>query len=66
MMQGFFTIIGGALLGFIIDIFGRKTPLIIGQFMIAVAIGSVPLFSEVYPWFFFFRVVGVVGGTLSL
>jgi hypothetical protein len=34
--------------------------------MLAVGIGAIPMFREVYPWFFTFRTMGVVGGSLAL
>ena len=47
--------------GIAFDMLGRRVPLTIAMLVIAVGVGCFPLESEVYPWFFLFRVLLTVG-----
>ena len=52
--------------GIVLDIFGRKAPLVVGQLVVGVAIAAVPLFKTVYPSFFILRVAISLGVSISL
>ena len=53
-------------MGVIIDIYGRRGPLIVGQLMLTFSVLSIPFFHLVYPWFFMMRTIGMIGGGISL
>ena len=59
-------IIQGLLMGVIIDTLGRKIPLIFGQVEAAVAIAAIPLFKQVYPWFFICRCLISLGTVIAV
>jgi MFS family permease len=59
-------IIQGLLMGVIIDTLGRKIPLIFGQIEAAIAIAAIPLFTQVYPWFFICRCLISLGTVIAV
>ena len=66
MYSEFFVITADLIIGVIIDIFGRKSILIIGQLVSALSIGAIPLFKEVYPWYFICRVSCGLGTIIAV
>ena len=61
-----FVIISELLGGLIMDTFGRKYPLLAGQFISAIFMALVPLFHEVYPGFFICRVMIGLGTCIAV
>ena len=53
------------MIGVIIDTFGRKSILIIGQLVSAASIGAIPLFKEVYPGYLICRLSCAVGTIIA-
>jgi MFS family permease len=61
MYAELFVIVGDIISGPIIDILGRKYPVVIGFFVASIFTGLIPLFTEVYPYFFICRVMTAIG-----
>ena len=53
-------------MGILLDILGRKIPVILGQIVVGLAIAAIPLFSSVYPSFFILRVLISLGVSVGL
>ena len=66
MYSEMFVIAADLIIGVIIDIFGRKSILIIGQFVSAMSIGAIPLFKDVYPGYFICRVSCALGTIIAI
>ena len=44
-------------IGFVFDIFGRRTPMAIAYFCTAIGLLILPIFNKVYPWFLISRLL---------
>lgn len=53
-------------MGIVIDVLGRKIPIIAGTFSMGLATAAVPLFHDVYPSFFLLRVMMSLGAIITL
>ena len=53
-------------IGLIFDTFGRKLPVIISLLLTSFGIAIIPLFDEVYPWFFIARTIVVTSTVVGL
>lgn len=53
-------------IGLVFDTFGRKLPVIISLIMISFGIAIIPLFHDVYPWFFVARTLVVTSTVVGL
>ena len=53
-------------IGFVLDVLGRKIPIIIGTMGMGLATAVVPLFHDVWPSFFLLRVVMSLGAIITL
>ena len=66
MISEVFVIVLQIFMGILVDIFGRKWPLVIGFAIAGIAVGVIPLFTELYPWYLIIRILigtGIVIGT---
>ena len=61
-----FVIFADLIIGVIVDIFGRKGILILGELVTAISLGSIPLCDSVYPGFFLCRVSCALGTIVSI
>ena len=66
MYSEMFVIGADLLIGVIMDLFGRKNILIIGQLVSAISIGAIPLFKNVYPGYFICRVACALGTIIAV
>lgn len=53
-------------IGFVLDVLGRKIPIVIGTLAMGMATAAIPLFHEVWPSFFLLRVVMSLGAIITL
>ena len=53
-------------LGFLVDIIGRKIPILVSVFLITAGVFTVPAFREVYPFLAIFRVLSSLGNQVLL
>lgn len=65
MLSEVANIIAELMMGLIINIFGRKKPLILVLVTAGFSTAAIPLFTELYPWFCIFRILINLGAAIS-
>lgn len=65
MWAEIFIILQDVYMGVLIDTFGRKVPIVLGMMVSAASLACMPLFTQVYPFFFILRVLLGLGDVIS-
>ena len=64
MLSEIANIIAELMMGLIINIFGRKVPLISVLVLAGFSTAAIPMFTELYPWFCIFRILINLGAAI--